>query len=253
MTLFNRFKDICLEGVPAEYLFEKFNRAAGNEIEDGKIFSPRSSSALCMNAFGWFIERPEMFPPISGLENIDWPAISVDIECELRFPWRGGRSPWLDAVIETENHLIGVESKRFEPFTKSTDSKMSVAYWRDVWGPDMEGYEFERNKFRDNPKHYQHLSSRQLVAHSLGIKTQANKLNKKPVLVYIHCDKEVDSPVKVTPTAIKKHAWEIVEFASAVTDDEVRFEHLSYSDLINSFGPTLSQHGENLNDRYKLI
>ena len=122
-----------------------------------------------MNAFGWFIERPEMFPPISGLENIDWPAISVDIECELRFPWRGGRSPWLDAVIETENHLIGVESKRFEPFTKSTDSKMSVAYWRDVWGPDMEGYEFERNKFRDNPKHYQHLSSRQLVAHSLGV------------------------------------------------------------------------------------
>ena len=186
MTLFNRFKDICLEGVPAEYLFEKFNRAAGNEIEDGKIFSPRSSSALCMNAFGWFIERPEMFPPISGLENIDWPAISVDIECELRFPWRGGRSPWLDAVIETENHLIGVESKRFEPFTKSTDSKMSVAYWRDVWGPDMEGYEFERNKFRDNPKHYQHLSSRQLVAHSLGVPSRmADETRRRYLFVAI--------------------------------------------------------------------
>lgn len=254
MTLFNRFKEICLDGVPADYLFEKFNSAAGNEIQGGKIFSPRSSSALCMNAFGWFIERPEEFPAVKGLENLDWPALSVDIECQLRFPWRGGRSPWLDAVIETEHYLIGVESKRFEPFRKSTPSSMSKTYWEDYWGGNMSGYQSERDKFRDKPKHYKHLSSRQLVAHSLGLKTQANKKNKKPVLLYIHCDKVVENPVLVSAKAVEKHHAEIAEFATSVSGDEVSFESLTYRELLSAFtGGGLVTHSENLDKVYDLI
>lgn len=248
-----RFKNICLEGVPHEHLIERFNQAAGSEIENGKIFSDRSSSALCMNAFGWFIQRPEMLPLFPNLENLDWPPISVEIECSLKFPWRGGKSPWLDAVVETNRHLIGVESKRFEPFTKSTPAPMSEAYWRDVWGGKMDGYQRERDKFRDNPKHYKHLTSRQLVAHSLGIKTQAKKKGKKPVLVYIHCNKPLHAPVKVTHEAISSHQSEIDEFARNVFGNEVLFVSTSYSEWIDRFTDEIHSHGKNLNSAYNLI
>ena len=253
MTLFKRFEDICLDGVPAEHIFNRLNSAAGNEIETGKIFSNRSSSALCINAFGWFIDKPELLAPIAGLSDIDWPAISIDVECELRFPWRGGKSPWLDAVIETNQYLIGVESKRYEPYTKSTPAKMSEAYWRDVWGDNMEGYKAERDKFKDIPKHYKHLNSRQLVAHSLGIKTQALKKGKKPVLLYIYTDKVVSSPVKVTPEQVRLHAKEISEFSDSVDKNEVKFLALSYAEWINSFAKELSAHEQNLNRSFDLI
>jgi len=248
-----RFKNICLEGVPHEHLIKRFNQAAGNEIETGKIFSERSSSALCMNAFGWFIHRPEMLPLFPKLEKLDWPPLSVEIECPLRFPWRGGTSPWLDAIVETNQYLIGVESKRFEPFTKSTPAPMSDAYWRDVWGDKMEGYQNERDKFRDSPKHYKHLTSRQLVAHSLGIKTQAKKKSKKPVLVYIHYNKPLEIPVKVTAEAISAHQSEIEEFANSVLGNEVFFVSTSYSEWINNFPNEIRSHADNLNNAYSII
>jgi len=253
MNLETRFKNICLEGVPHKHLIKRFNQAAGNEIENGKIFSERSSSALCMNAFGWFIQRPEMLPLFPRLEKQDWTPLSVEIECPLRFPWRGGTSPWLDAVVETNQYLIGIESKRFEPFTKSTPAPMSDAYWRDVWGDMMDGYQKERDIFRDNPKHYKHLTSRQLVAHSLGIKTQAKKKSKKPVLIYIHCNRPLEKPVSVTREAISAHQSEIDEFANSVTGNEVLFVPISYSDWIDSFSEEIRAHGDNLNRAYKLI
>ena len=248
-----RFKNICLEGVPYKHLIERFNLAAGNEIENGKIFSERSSSALCMNAFGWFIERPELLPKIPKLELLDWPPLSVEIECPLRFPWRGGKSPWLDVVVETAQYLIGIESKRFEPYSKSTPAPMSDAYWRDVWGDNMDGYQIERDKFRENPKHYKHLSSRQLVAHSLGIKTQAKKKGKLPVLIYIHCDKPMEAPVKVTSEAISVHQSEVEEFANSVVGNEVLFTSINYAEWIKTFPRKIRSHGANLNKTYNLI
>lgn len=45
----------------------------------------------------------------------------------MRFPWAGGRHPWLDAAVETERYLIGVESKRFEPFRDAKSVRLSDA------------------------------------------------------------------------------------------------------------------------------
>ena len=91
-------------------------RAGGNEIVSGKLNSPESSTALAANAFGWFLERPSELPPFPSLPDADWPAARVEVERQMRFPWRGGCHPWLDAAVETPTCLIGVESKRFEPF-----------------------------------------------------------------------------------------------------------------------------------------
>lgn len=113
--------------MPEAIVREALGRAGGQEPESGKFSSPESSAALAVNAFGWFLERPADLPPFSPLADLDWPADRVDVERTMRFPWRGGRHPWLDAAIETADHLIGVECKRFEPFRDTKAVNLSPA------------------------------------------------------------------------------------------------------------------------------
>lgn len=65
----------------------------------------------------------------------------VEVEAELRFPWKGGRHPWLDAALVTPNTLVGVESKRYEPFRPGKATVFSEAYDSRDWGPGMAGYD----------------------------------------------------------------------------------------------------------------
>lgn len=74
-----------LPGVPTQHIVKRLSNARGNELESGKFFSPRSSSALAVNCFGWFIERPALLPPFSGVAA-GFPATSVEVEYEARFP-----------------------------------------------------------------------------------------------------------------------------------------------------------------------
>ena len=104
--------DPFLPGVPIAHARTRLAAAGGNEIGSGKFAHPESSAALAVNAFGWFIERPADLPPLPGTEAMGTP-VRVEVEYCARFPWRGGRHPWLDAVVITSTHLIGVESKRF--------------------------------------------------------------------------------------------------------------------------------------------
>ena len=126
-----------LPGVPEHLVRAALAKAGGNEIDRGKFDSPESSAALAVNAFGWFLERPSDLPPFPSLPDIDWPALRVDVERRMRFPWRGGRHPWLDAAVETADHVVGVESKRFEPFRDVKTVSLSDNYNRDVWGGRM--------------------------------------------------------------------------------------------------------------------
>lgn len=88
----------------------------------------------------WGVERPCQLPPLKGLEDAGVPEL-VDIEFRARFPWAGGRHPWLDAIVQTPRRLIGIESKRFEPFRDAKSVSLSAAYDRPVWGANMKGYE----------------------------------------------------------------------------------------------------------------
>lgn len=89
--------------------------APGREAESGKFLSRESSAALVANAFGYFGDRAGELALPAALADCGTPR-SVRVEQSLRFPWRGGRHPWLDAVIETGDSLVAVESKRYEPF-----------------------------------------------------------------------------------------------------------------------------------------
>lgn len=90
-------------------------KAPGKELESGKFGSLESSSALAVNTFGWFIDRPQLLPCLPGAPWSNAVEL-VDVEFCARFPWSGGRHPWLDAVVQSPTQLIGIESKRFEPF-----------------------------------------------------------------------------------------------------------------------------------------
>jgi hypothetical protein len=142
----------------------------GNEIGLGKFASPQSSAALAVNTFGWFLERPMDLPPLPGTEAMGTPE-RVEVEYCARFPFRGGRHPWLDAVVITPTHLIGVESKRFEPFRDTQTVSLSSAFDRPVWGPQMGHYATMRDALRSGEVRFHHLDAAQLVKHAFGLVT----------------------------------------------------------------------------------
>ena len=121
--------DRFLPGVPGKEIERIFNAAPGNEIASGKFDSPESSAALAANAFGFFLNGEWDLPPLPMCERVEWTGLSLSLEQEVRFPWRGGRHPVLDVLITTRSAFIGIESKRFEPFRGKTPATFSDAYW----------------------------------------------------------------------------------------------------------------------------
>lgn len=59
-----------LPHLPADRLAQRYNAAKGNELDSGKKHSPESSSALAANAFGFFLDAPELLPPLPGMEDM---------------------------------------------------------------------------------------------------------------------------------------------------------------------------------------
>lgn len=236
--------DLCLPGVPADLVRLSLDRAGGNELASGKFASSESSAALAANGFGWFIERPNLLPAFPGLDDIDWPAASVEIERQMRFPWQGGRHPWLDAAVVTERHLIGVESKRHEPFRDRKEAVLAQAYDRDVWGEAMGPWLVMRDSLRRKPRSYRYLDAAQLVKHAFGLSTEAKRLNRSPVLLYLFAE-----PPSVSSSARLEHREEIETFSAAVRGARVRFAATSWAEWLSRFvgpnaPPAVSAHAQ---------
>ena len=231
--------DRFLPGVPGSEIEAIFNAAAGNEIATGKFDSPESSAALAANALGFFLERPSSLPVLPGCEGQTWPAVSLTLEAELRFPWSGGRHPVLDGLVTTPSALIGIESKRFEPFRGKKEPVLSDAYWRPVWGERMKRYESIRDSLGSAPELYGHLDVAQLFKHAFALRTAVHRRGKhgdlSPILYYIYAEPEVwpESGKPVDERAKARHREEIERFAAAVAGDEVAFVHSPYQRLLD--------------------
>lgn len=236
-----------LPGVPAEHVLNRLATAGGKEVESGKFASPESSAALAVNCFGWFIERLESFPPLPGMDNSD-PVEMVDVEFTARFPWSGGRHPWLDAVVQTQVSLIGIESKRFEPFRDQKSVSLSSAYDRPVWGDNMRRYEQMRDRLRSGAVTFRHLDAVQLVKHAFGLVTEARRRGRRPVLFYIYAEPTSRAGKAIPSEHILRHRKEITEFAEAVRGDDVAFHFSSYRDWISTWpkGGDLQAHGRTI-------
>lgn len=233
MATIDRAKLALLPGLPVDEVLACYARSPGDELSS-KFSSPESSAALAANLFGFFIQRPADFPRLPAVAG-PWKPVRVEPEVELRFPWQGGRHPWLDAVIETETHLIGVESKRYEPFRSRKVGTFSDAYSRDVWGRRMEPYKWLRDGLRARPALFRHLDAVQLIKHAFGIRTQANatKPAKVPVLVYLSAQPRAWPGGKtISVDEHEAHAEEVRCFARLVGGAEVSFIALTYRELL---------------------
>jgi hypothetical protein len=236
---------VFLPGVPATYILDRLAKAGGNEVESGKLASPESSAALAVNCFGWFVPRPELLPPFSGLDAT-FPALLVDVEYQARFPWPGGKHPWLDAVAVTKTHLIGIESKRFEPFRDKKTIALSAAYDRPVWGEAMAQYEELRDQLRSGAIHFEYLDAAQLVKHAFGLVTDARRKGKQPILVYLFAEPSYLNGQPIGDRAIQRHRAEVAEFAKLISGAEVAFLATSYREWISSwvqYDQSVGQHG----------
>ena len=252
--------EILLPGLPIELIRAAYEFAAGKELVSRKFYSPRSSSALAANTFGFFLNQPGALPPIPGAEGCGWPAQAVSLEAEVRFPWTGGTHPHLDALINTCDHLIGVEAKRYEPFKSQKKPSFSEAYWQPVWGCQMAGYERVRDGLRDRSLHFARLNATQLVKHAFGLRTEANRARCggcRPLLVYLYAEPEAwpdNRPVSSVDAVT--HRSEISRFAELVLGDEVVFISITYQELLASWQSAASeevqQHAKAVTSRYSL-
>lgn len=218
-----------LPGVPVDHVLARLAASDGNEVGSGKLASPESSAALAVNCFGWFIPRPERLPALPGLDDAG-PAEVVDVEFCARFPWPGGRHPWLDAVVQTASARIGVESKRFEPFRNRKTVNLSDAYDRDVWGPDMKRFELMRDRLRSGEETFEFLDAAQLVKHAFGLVTTARRCQLSLALFYIFAEPASRNGKPTDASEIARHRTEIDRFGRSVAGDEVAFAAVSYRD-----------------------
>jgi hypothetical protein len=172
--------------------------------------------------------------PWLGLDmNLGWPPSSVRLEKEVRFPWSGGFHPWPDVVVTTASTLLGIESKRYEPFRDSPTAVFSDAFQRSVWDR-MVGYKQVKDELRKDPERFRHLDACQLVKHALGLRTQAK--NKRPVLLYLYAEPDRWPDGRPIPLRdIEEHRHEIATFADFVAGDEVAFRAITYRDMLRSW------------------
>jgi hypothetical protein len=221
-----------IDGLPVDEILARYQRAPGNELESTKFSSPESSAALVANTFGLFLKRARDFPLPP-----DWGAGSqadrVLLEEELRFLWSGGRHPWLDVVLETQTHLIGIESKRYEPYRTPKHGTFSDTYLRPAWGKKMVPYEWLRDGLATRPAMFQHLDAVQLVKHGFGIRTQAHRRHKQALLVYLYAEPKAWPDGRLVPAdQHDQHAEEARCFARLVEGAEVGLALCSYRRLL---------------------
>lgn len=240
-----------LPGVPEALVRAALGKAGGNEIGSGKLNSPESSAALAVNAFGWFIDRPAILPPFPPLGHVDWPAISVDVECQMRFPWRGGRHPWLDAAVATRGHIVGVESKRFEPFRDQKTISLSEAYNRNVWGEHMGPFTQMRDRLRSKTASFVYLDAAQLVKHAFGLVTEGRRQGKATTLLYLYAEPARRGTITISAEALARHRAEITAFATAVAEAEVRFAACSWREWLATWSGSTHVHADALISRFQ--
>lgn len=243
-----------LPGVPADYVLGRLGSAVGKELESGKFLSDQSSSALAVNVFAWFQPQPELLPLFPGLGDLG-PATTVDVEFEARFPWSGGRHPWLDAAVVTAHHLVGIESKRFEPFRDTKQASFADTYLerRAMWPDTMAPWFAAVKMLTEKPRHFRFLDAAQLIKHGLGIERAAVRQALSPVLAYLFAEPVELAGKTIDTSDIRSHRAEVAEFAEMIGAGPVRFAAFSYRDWLYSWpdAPALSAHRAAIMDIFK--
>jgi hypothetical protein len=234
-----------LPGVPKEHVRHRLRQAARDEIGSDRLDHPESSAALAVNAFGWFIPRPQLLPTLPGAEEAG-AATRIEVAYCARFPLGGRMHPWLHAVVTTDTHLVGVVSKRCEPFRAAPRAQFGQAYQRPGWGTDMERWHLVLDGLRDDRIVYQHLDAAELVIHAYGLHSEARRLGKAAQLHYIYAEPSSHSGSAIAAADLWQHRAEIADFAGRVAADDVAFSACSYREWLETCEGTARGHAINV-------
>lgn len=241
-----------LPDLPVEGILECLQRSPGHEIRSGKFDSPESSAALVANAFGWFLNRSRMLPPLPGV-----PAGQVEtvtLEAEMRFPWTGGRHPWLDVGIETATTLIGVDSMRYEPFRPAKAEDFAEVFEARDWGEGMAPYTKMRRDMALGKVDFDAVDAVKLIKQAYGIHTRAQKRAVGGVLVYLYAEPRTWANGKpVNPARIEQHRKEVAKFGRMVAGAAVVFVPIRWADLLNQWAqfPALKAHATAVRETFR--
>lgn len=221
-----------LPGVAAEAVLAALGRLPGSDLD-----SPDSSSALVANTFGWFLTRPRLLLPFPGVP-MGLPE-TVELGAEMQLPMRGTRHPRLDALVTTATTLVGIASKRYQPFRPKKVTAFSEPFDSRDWGSGMARYGALRKALTTGQQTFQHLDAVTLVKQAYALRTQSLKRARGAVLVYLHAEPQTWASGKpVDPKAIARHRTEVASFARAVKGDDVTFVALTWAELLTQWSRT---------------
>jgi hypothetical protein len=222
-----------LPGVPKEHVLHRLRQAGGSTISRDILDHPESSAALSANAFGWFIPRPRLLPVLPGAEAAG-AATRVEVAYCARDPRNGPGHPWLPAIIMTRSHLIGVVSKRCEPFRDAPSPPLRDTGQPPVRGSTMEKWRASRQDLMDAGIVYQHLDAAGLVVHAYGLHSEARRLRKTALLHYIFAEPSSQGARPIAAADHWQHRAEIADFAVRVGGDDVGFSACSYREWLET-------------------
>ncbi len=221
-----------LPGVPADAVLAALGHLPGSDLD-----SPDSSSALVANTFGWFLDRPRQLLPFPGVP-MGLPE-TVELGVEVQLPMRGVRHPRVDAVVTTPTTLVGIVSKRYQPFRPAKVTAFTEPFDGRDWGPGMARYGALRKALAAGQQTCRHLDAVTLVKQAYALRTQAVKRARGAVLVYLHAEPQNWANGKPVDTkAISRHRTEVATFARAVKGDDVTFVALTWAELLGQWSKT---------------
>ena len=252
-------------GLPAE-VEQMFRDADGNELTDmagrpAKMKALHSSSALCVNVFGYLRYNVGSVFSSLGISRLLMPPTR-----EILFEYKntiiaGCRPSNLDMMLTAREmmltareHFYAVESKFLEPYSYSPNILKSKYLAADgLWDglPCIHEYVSDLEDCADG-KHldYNCLDAAQLIKHLLGLMRNESINGDKTRfhLIYLYYD---------TPDGIGMvHRAEIARFAKLMASDNVNFKAVNYQEVLYKLNNTILDYNSDkeyldyINERY---
>ena len=244
-------------GLPAE-VEQMFRDADGNELTDmagrpAKMKALHSSSALCVNVFGYLRYNVGSVFSSLGISRLLMPPTR-----EILFEYKntiiaGSRPSHLDMMLTARGHFYAVESKFLEPYSYSPNILKSKYLATDgLWDglPCIHEYVSDMEDCADGTHlDYSCLDAAQLIKHLLGLmrNESINGDKSRFHLIYLYYD---------TPDGIGMvHRAEIASFAKLMARASVNFKAVTYQEVLYTLNTILdyNSHKEYLdyiNERY---
>jgi hypothetical protein len=234
------FKDNLIPTISVDDFFDDLDNGDGNELKS-KFKALYSSSALGVNFFGFFKRHLDKFS-ILGEGNFTAGQFEKKMPTGLK-----GTSPNLDFYLESDNCIIGIESKFLELLTPKQPN-FSASYSDSFLDNLDNGLSKIVNHYREHNASTL-LDTAQLIKHSIGLLN--NKCDKRAKLIYVYWE-----PLNADDFyEYGQHQKELADFADRIKIvSGVSFHHMTYLDFYNLFVSDIffMQHLSNFKDKYLL-